>query len=32
GVISATLFPVIAAVGAIGALVAHMTIIIERKE
>ena len=32
GVIGATLFPVIAAVGAIGALVAHMTIIIERKE
>ncbi|MEG4804942.1 DUF4342 domain-containing protein [Microcoleus sp. ARI1-B5] len=32
GVISAALFPVIAAVGAIGALVAHMTIIIERKE
>ncbi len=32
GVISATLFPVIAAVGAIGALVAHMTIIIERTE
>ncbi|MEG4070842.1 DUF4342 domain-containing protein [Microcoleus sp. Pol11C2] len=32
GVIGATLFPVIAAVGAIGALVAHMTIIIERTE
>ncbi|MEG4574379.1 DUF4342 domain-containing protein [Microcoleus sp. N3A4] len=32
GVIGAALFPVIAAVGAIGALVAHMTIIIERKE
>jgi hypothetical protein len=30
GVIGATLFPVIAAVGAIGALVAHMTIIIEK--
>ena len=32
GVISATLFPVIAAVGAIGALVAHLTIVIERTE
>ena len=32
GVISAALFPVIAAVGAIGALVAHMTIVIERTE
>ncbi|MEG4074034.1 DUF4342 domain-containing protein [Microcoleus sp. Pol14C2] len=32
GVIGAALFPVIAAVGAIGALVAHMTIIIERTE
>jgi len=32
GVISATLFPVIAAVGAIGALVAHLTIVIERKD
>ncbi|MCW6049874.1 DUF4342 domain-containing protein [Microcoleus sp. A2-C5] len=32
GVIGAALFPVIAAVGAIGALVAHMTIIIERKD
>jgi hypothetical protein len=32
GVIGATLFPVIAAIGAIGALVTHMTIIIERKE
>ncbi|MEG3849245.1 DUF4342 domain-containing protein [Microcoleus sp. herbarium19] len=32
GVISATLFPVIAAVGAIGALVAHMTIVIERTD
>lgn len=30
GVIGATLFPVIAAVGAIGALVAHMTIIVEK--
>ena len=32
GVIGATLFPVIAAVGAIGALVAHLTIVIERTE
>ena len=32
GVIGATLFPVIAAVGAIGALVAHMTIVIERTD
>ncbi|MEG3987463.1 DUF4342 domain-containing protein [Microcoleus sp. Pol7_A1] len=32
GVIGAALFPVIAAIGAIGALVAHMTIIIERTE
>ena len=32
GVVSATLFPVIAAVGAIGALVAHMTIVIERTD
>ena len=32
GVIGAALFPVIAAVGAIGALVAHLTIVIERKE
>ncbi|MEG4346137.1 DUF4342 domain-containing protein [Microcoleus sp. A003_D6] len=32
GVIGAALFPVIAAVGAIGALVAQMTIIIERTQ
>ena len=32
GVISAVFFPVIAAVGAIGAVVAHLTIIIERQE
>lgn len=32
GVIGAALFPVIAAVGAIGALVTHMTLIVERKE
>ena len=32
GVIGAALFPVIAAVGAIGALVAQLTIIIERTE
>ena len=32
GVISAALFPVIAAVGVIGAMVAHLTVIIERQE
>jgi Domain of unknown function (DUF4342) len=32
GVIGAALFPVIAAVGAIGALVTHMTLIIERTD
>jgi Domain of unknown function (DUF4342) len=32
GVIGAALFPVIAAIGAIGALVAHLTIIIERTD
>ena len=32
GVISAVFFPVIAAVGAIGAVVAHLTIVIERQE
>ena len=32
GVIGAALFPVIAAVGAIGALVTHMKLIIERKD
>ncbi|MCU0542489.1 MAG: DUF4342 domain-containing protein [Oscillatoriaceae cyanobacterium Prado104] len=32
GAIGAVLFPVIAAVGAIGALVAHLTIVIERTE
>lgn len=32
GVISAALFPVIAAVGVIGAMVAHLTITIERHE
>lgn len=32
GVIGASLFPIIAALGAIGALVAHLTIVIERKE
>lgn len=32
GVIGATLFPVIAALGAIGAMVAHLTIAIERTE
>lgn len=32
GVIGAALFPVVAAVGVIGAMVAHLTIAIERKE
>jgi hypothetical protein len=32
GVVSAALFPLIAALGAIGALVAKLTIVIERKE
>ena len=32
GVIGATMFPVIAAIGAIGAVVAHLTIVVERKE
>lgn len=32
GVIGATLFPVVAALGAIGALVAHLKIIIEKVE
>jgi hypothetical protein len=32
GVISAAFFPVIAAVGVIGAMVAHLTISIERRE
>ena len=32
GVISAALFPVIAAVGAIGAMVAHLTIVLEKHE
>lgn len=32
GVISAALFPVIAAVGVIGAMVAHLTIVIDKKE
>lgn len=31
-VIGATLFPVIAALGAIGALVAHLKVVIERRE
>jgi hypothetical protein len=31
GLIGAAAFPVVAAVGAIGALVAHLTIVIERK-
>ncbi len=32
GVISAALFPVVAAVGIIGAMVAHLTVVIERIE
>ena len=32
GVVSAALFPVVAAVGVIGAMVAHLTIVIERQE
>ena len=32
GVISAALFPVVAAIGVIGAMVAHLTVIIERQE
>lgn len=32
GVIGAALFPVIAAIGAIGAVVAHLTLVVERKE
>ena len=31
GVVSAALFPVVAALGAIGALVAHLTLVIEKK-
>lgn len=32
GVISAALFPVIAAVGVIGAMVTHLTIVVEKRE
>lgn len=32
GVIGAAMFPVIAAIGAIGAVVAHLTLVVERKE
>jgi hypothetical protein len=32
GVLSAALFPVVAAVGVIGAMVAHLTVVIERQE
>lgn len=32
GVVSAVMFPLIAALGAIGALVAHLTLVIEKKE
>ena len=31
GVVSAALFPVVAALGVIGALVAHLTLVIEKK-
>ncbi|WP_421655063.1 DUF4342 domain-containing protein [Leptothermofonsia sp. ETS-13] len=31
GVLSAAIFPVIAAIGVIGALVAHLTVVIEKK-
>jgi hypothetical protein len=32
GVLSAAVFPVLAAVGAIGAVVAHLTLVIEKRE
>ena len=32
GVVSAAFFPVIAAIGVIGAMVAHLTLVIERQE
>jgi Domain of unknown function (DUF4342) len=32
GVLSAALFPVVAAVGVIGAMVAHLTVVIEKEE
>jgi Domain of unknown function (DUF4342) len=32
GVISAALFPILAAVGSIGAMVAHLTIVVEKRE
>jgi hypothetical protein len=32
GVLSATFFPVLAALGAIGAVVAHLTLVIEKRE
>ncbi|NJN03113.1 MAG: DUF4342 domain-containing protein [Leptolyngbyaceae cyanobacterium SL_1_1] len=32
GVVSAAVFPVIAAVGVIGAMVAHLTLVIERRD
>ena len=32
GVMSVVFFPVIAALGAIGALVAHLTIVVEKKD
>jgi Domain of unknown function (DUF4342) len=32
GVISAALFPVIAALGVIGAMVAHLTIVVEKRD
>lgn len=32
GVVGAAMFPVIAAIGAIGAVVAHLTLVVEKKE
>jgi uncharacterized membrane protein len=32
GVVSAAFFPVVAAIGVIGAMVAHLTVVIERQE
>ena len=32
GVVSAAFFPLIAAIGVIGAMVAHLTLVIERQE
>jgi Domain of unknown function (DUF4342) len=32
GVLSAALFPIMAAIGSIGAMVAHLTIVVEKRE